>query len=94
METPGQLIDKLVTVDMKMWYAQEDFYKIRHMSFEEFLETYQSDEGMKLLWEQFQKAIDLNLQRNRIIEEIDATLIDLANASNTDKFLQRQHKTY
>ncbi|KKL69705.1 hypothetical protein LCGC14_2112220, partial [marine sediment metagenome] len=39
-DTLGSLIDKLVTVDMKMWYAQESLYKIRKMTYEEFIEEY------------------------------------------------------
>ena len=99
MDTIGGLLDKLITVDMKMWYAQEHFYKIRYMTFEEFTEAYFSNAGMKVLWEQFRKGIDLNLQRNEIIDEIDKTLYDMmktVKAGNEvyGKFIQDKHKTY
>ncbi len=94
MDTVGGLLDKLITVDMKMWYAQEDFYKIRNMTFEEFLENYSGEVGMKILWEQFQKGIDLNLQRNVLIDEIDELLLEMTGASDDGRFVQRKHKTY
>ena len=94
MDTVGGLIDKLITVDMKMWYAQEDFYKIRKMSFEEFMKEYSNEAGMRLLWTQFQKGIDLNLQRNKIIDEIDEMLLRLTGAEDDGQVVQRKHKTY
>lgn len=94
MDTIGGLIDKLITVDMKMWYAQEDFYKIRSMAFEEFYVEYSSRAGMKKLWEQFQKGIDLNLQRNAIIDEIDEMVLKLTGAEDDGRIVQRKHKTY
>ncbi len=94
MDTLGGLIDKLITVDMKMWYAQEDFYKIRGMTFEEFFETYSGKDGMRKLWKQFQKGIDLNLQRNALIDEIDELLLKLTDAEDDGRVVQRKHKTY
>lgn len=94
MDTFGGLIDKLITVDMKMWYAQEDLYKIRGMTFEEFVDTYSNEDGMMLLWTQFQKAIDLNLQRNQLIDEVDETLVSMIKGKDLDKYVQRKHKTY
>ena len=94
MDTLGGLIDKLITVDMKMWYAQEDFYKIREMTFEEFFDTFRDEGGMRKLWEQFQKGIDLNLQRNVIIDEIDEMVLKLTGAEDDGKTVQRKHKTY
>jgi len=94
MDTVGGLIDKLITVDMKMWYAQEDFYKIRDMTFDEFFLEYGSRPGMKKLWEQFQKAIDLNLQRNVLIDELDEMLVTMIKEDNLDKYAQKKHKTY
>jgi len=99
MDTIGGLIDKLITVDMKTWYAQEDFYKIRKMSYDEFRNIYFNEKGMKELWEQFQTGIDLNLQRNVIIDELDQTLHEMMKAVKEGKqvegkFIQKKHKTY
>lgn len=94
MDTLGSLVDKLITVDMKMWYAQEDLYEIRHMTFEEFKDKYKNDENLKVLWKAFQKSIDLNLQRNGLIDEIDERIIQLTGVSDDGKNLQRKHKTY
>ena len=38
MDTLGGIIDKLFTVDMKMWNNQEILYKIRRMTFDEYKE--------------------------------------------------------
>lgn len=91
METIGSLIDRLITVDTKMWVAQEDFYHIRHMTFEQFLEKYSKEEGMRLLWKQFQLGIDLNIQRNSLIDEIDKTIAELTGREDA---VQLKHKTY
>jgi hypothetical protein len=95
------LIDKLNTVDMKLWNAQDIVYEIRHMTFEQYKEKYFTNEdGAKELWEFLKKATDLNLQRNQIIDEIDEKLIEIIgaalNGENLDegKFIPRKHKTY
>ena len=33
-DTLGGLIDKLITIDMKMWTNQEFLYEVRRISFE------------------------------------------------------------
>lgn len=101
MDTFGSLIDKLFTVDMKMWNNQEVLYKIRRMTYEEYKEEYfSSEEGAKKLWDQLKKVCDLNVQRNELIDEVDQYLIDIIKASqrgedlDNGKWLQRSHKTY
>ena len=100
-DTLGGLIDKLFTVDMKMWTNQELLYEIRRMkSAEEFKARYQSDDGMEALWRCLQKVCDLNVQRNQIIDEVDEKVVEIVEASlkgeNLDdgKFIQRKYKTY
>lgn len=99
-DTFGGLIDKLITVDMKMWNNQEFLYEARRMSFEEFQETFtQSDDKQKDLYESIKKCCDLNFQRNQLIDEIDVTLVEILEAlaaGETDlkKFVQLKHKTY
>jgi hypothetical protein len=97
----GSLIDKLNTVSLKMWWAQEDIYEIRKMSFEEYKSKYfNDDEGAMKIWEFLKKACDLNIQRNALIDEIDVKVIEMIRASQSGedldagKFLQRKHKTY
>ena len=64
MDSLGNVIDKLVTVDMKMWDNQEVLYEIRKMSFEEYKEKYFNDEsGAEKLWSILKKATDLNVQK-------------------------------
>lgn len=95
MDTIGSLIDKLITIDMKLWDAQEYVYKIRKMPYKEFLATYNNLIGMRILYEGFQKATDLNLQRNDLIDEIDETLIKAIQSDDKRrKFIQKKHKTY
>lgn len=99
-DTLGGLIDKLMTVDLKMWNNQELLYKIRRMTFEEYKAEYFSDEGAELLWKQLQKACDLNVQRNQFIDEIDEKVVEIIEAAvkgedlDSGKFIQRKHKTY
>lgn len=100
-DTLGNVIDKLITVDMKMWDNQELLYEIRRMTFEEYKEKYFDNlEGAEILWTKLAKACDLNVQRNQLINEVDEKLIEMFNAlkSGEDldngKFLQRTHKTY
>lgn len=71
METLGSLVDRLDTVNLKMWWAQENLYQVRHMSFEEFKSEFGTDEGLKRIWEYFKKATDLNIQRNNLIDDLD-----------------------
>lgn len=101
MDTLGSIIDKLITIDMKMWNNQELLYEIRRMSFDEYKQKYFDDEeGALRLWECLKKACDLNVQRNQLIDEVDTKIVEMVNekASGEDldmgKFIQRKHKTY
>jgi len=97
-DTIGSLVDKLATVDLKMFSAQEFLYDIRKMTFEEFKEIYTREENLLELYDIFKKACDLNFQRNQLIDEIDMTLIDLikeaTNGNDLSNYLQLKHKTY
>jgi hypothetical protein len=100
-DTLGGLIDKLFTIDSKMWNNQELLYEIRRMSFEEYKEKYfLNEEGANNLWQCLKKACDLNVQRNQLIDEIDEKVIEMIEAASNGKeldagkFLQRKHKTY
>ncbi len=98
-DTFGGLIDKLITVDMKMWNNQEFLYEVRRLSFEEFQQKYtESTEKQEALFESIKKCCDLNFQRNVLIDEIDEMLVNLLTESNKgsdlEKYIQRKHKTY
>ena len=100
-DTLGNVIDKLVTVDMKMWNNQELLYEIRRMTYEEYKNKYfDSENGADELWRILKKACDLNVQRNQLINEVDEKIIEIVNAKisgedlDNGKFLQRSHKTY
>lgn len=100
-DTLGGIIDKLFTIDTKMWINQDLIYEIRKMSFDEYKAKYfTSEDGAKELWECLKKACDLNVQRNQLIDEIDQKIVEMIDAKvdgeNLDegKFIQRKHKTY
>jgi hypothetical protein len=100
-DTLGNLVDKLTTVDLKMWNNQELLYEIRRMSFDEYKSKYfDTENGAQLLWDSLKKSCDLNVQRNQLINEIDAKIIEIVDAKlngeelDNGKFLQRSHKTY
>jgi hypothetical protein len=54
-DTLGGLVDKLITIDMKMWTNQEFLYEIRRISFEEFKNKFIETEEQKL--ELFEKVL-------------------------------------
>lgn len=100
-DTLGSLIDKLLTVDLKMWNNQELLYDIRKMTFQDYKkEFFESEDGSKKLWEQLKKVCDLNCQRNVLIDEIDEKIFDMlkyfSENGNLDdgKYIQKKHKTY
>lgn len=101
MDTLGSLVDKLCTVDLKMWNNQELLYEIRRMNYDQFKAKYgQGEEGLKALWETLKRACDLNVQRNVLIDEIDERVIALVSQASSGQALddgrnvQRKHKTY
>ena len=100
-DTVGSLVDKLFTIDTKMWNNQEEIYKIRKMSFDEYKKEYfENEEGANRLWECLKKACDLNVQRNQLVDEIDKKIVEIVKAANSGeelddgKYIQRKHKTY
>ena len=100
-DTLGSIVDKLCTVDLKMWNNQELFYDIRRMSFDEYKEKYfNNPEGAEQHWEILKRCADLNVQRNQLIDEVDEKIVEIIDAKlsgeNLDegKFIQRKHKTY
>jgi ribosomal protein S18 acetylase RimI-like enzyme len=100
MDTIGGLLDKLTTVNLKMWNNQELLYEIRRMTFDEFKSKYFSaEDGAEKLWTCLKKACDLNVQRNDLVDEIDERLVELATKAAAGEdlgagFVQRKHKTY
>ena len=95
-DTLGSLVDKLCTVDMKMWVNQEFLYEVRRIPFEEFQEKYTADEEkQKALFESIKKCCDLNYQRNCLIDEIDQLTVKIMKGEvNPDDLVQLKHKTY
>lgn len=93
-ETLGSIVDRLITVDMKMWDNQEFLYEIRKMSFEEFQQKMEDAELVRDLWDILKKACDLNVQRNVLIDDLDTKLIEIIESDDREKYIQRKHKTY
>lgn len=98
-DTIGSLIDKLATVNQKMFMAQEDLYVVRKMDFEEFKAAFGNDEGLKKLHAAFKKSMDLNVQRQAMILEVDKKIVEMIEASkngdlDNGSYVQDQHKTY
>tara|TARA_R110002020_G_scaffold176222_5_gene368374 strand:- start:6665 stop:6973 length:309 start_codon:yes stop_codon:yes gene_type:complete len=100
-DTLGGLIDKLITIDMKMWDNQEFLYEVRRLSFEKFKEKFtETEEQQKSLFDSIKKCCDLNFQRSQLIDEVDEKIVEIVRASldgenlDSGKFIQRKHKTY
>jgi ribosomal protein S18 acetylase RimI-like enzyme len=102
MDTIGSLVDKLATVNQKLFISQEVLYEIRRMkSFDEFKAKYLADEDAgRRLWEMLQKTCDLNVQRAALVTEVDQRIVEMIEAVVAGKNLddganiQRPHKTY
>lgn len=72
----GQTILSLLAADIKMWYNQELIYDIRRMTFEQFKGTYFKDEETtKSLFEKLQLVCDLNIDRNKCMDQLDELLV-------------------
>ncbi len=98
-DTVGSLIDKLMTVELKMWNNQEALYPVRKMTFEEFKQEYfSSEEGARKMFDMLKKGCDLNVQRNTLMDEIDTLVVTIAEVAkcggDLSQFIQRKHKTY
>ena len=99
-DTIGSLIDKLATVNQKMFLVQEELYVIRKMTLEEFKVVFGTDEGLEKLHSAFKRATDLNVQRQAMILEVDKKIAEVVAAAvkgddlNNGTFIQDQHKTY
>ncbi len=77
-DTVGSVVDKLATVNNKMFWNQEFLYEIRKMNVESFLDRYhESKEELTDLYEKLKKVVDLNLQRQALILEFDSMLVNM-----------------
>lgn len=91
MDTLGSLVDKLITVDLKMWHNQESLYEIRRMSPEGFAARY--GDNLTELHATIQRCCDLNVQRARLMDAIDQHFAD-AISGDRPVVTMAQHKTY
>jgi len=78
MKTIASLVNELALVSHTMWINQETLYAIRKMGFKDFKRTYMSsNDKAKDLWSIIQRACSLNIERNRLIDEIDELMISM-----------------
>lgn len=89
MDTLGNLVDKLTTVNAKLWHNQEELYKIRKMTVSEFEVIHGKD--MKGLHGLLARCCDLNVQRAKLMDEIDKFL---SMATGHEGIIREQHKIY
>jgi hypothetical protein len=99
MDTVGSLVDKLATVNNKMFWNQEFLYEIKKMSKDEFIHKYLINETeLEDLYNKLCKVVDLNLQRQSLILEHDKMLVGMvidivSSVDNANKYIVDQHKT-
>jgi hypothetical protein len=99
METLGSLIDRLQITNHKMWFIQDNLYDIANITFDEFWEKYCKDkEGAYVLFSKIKRAIDLNKQRNVLIDEIDEMAVEMIlsikGKDDGEFYINRKHKSY
>jgi hypothetical protein len=98
-ETLGSAIDKLATVNNKLFMQQELIYEIKRMTFEEFWMKYSVKNSALTLYNGLHRLSDLNIQRTSLVNEIDAKIIQLIKDGLAGKELddganlQLAHKT-
>ncbi len=93
-DTLGSLIDKLCTVDMKLWTVQEFYYQFpKKYTEKEFLEEFSKPEKLKELYLKILKQADLNFQRADLIDEIDQLIVGAIGSGDVSKLIQLKHKT-
>jgi len=100
-DTIGSLVDKLFTVDSKMWNNQELLYEIRRHDFEWFKARFLHCDAAGLeLYEILKKCCNLNVQRTQLITEIDKRFVKLVEDGLAGKDLHSpdnivdSYKTY
>lgn len=99
MDTIGSLIDKLATVNNKMFVNQELLYKIRKMDRSDFVALhFEAPEKLEELYDSIKKCCDLNYQRACLKDEIDRELVNLIRELIHDPAYEmgvfNEHKTY
>lgn len=93
-DTLGGLIDKLCTVDMKLWTVQEFYYEFpKKYTEEEFLKEFSEEKKLKELYSKILKQADLNFQRANLIDEIDQLVASVVKSGDVSKLVQLKHKT-
>lgn len=90
-DTLGQLIDKLIIANLKMWFNQEKFYEVRRLNQKEFEEKYANNMGE--LHKILETCADLNIQRNELIECIDERVKSIFDGKIRN-ITKKSHKTY
>lgn len=99
VDTLGSLVDKLATVNNKLFVTQELIYDIRRMTFSEFIDRFAGKTGLREIYDCLHRLSDLNVQRTALVNEVDATAIALVKAGvrgeelDNGANLQRAHKT-
>ena len=99
-DTFSGLIDKLITVDLKISHNQNTFKDISEIDFQCYRQKYFNDVGANNIWKDIQKLGDLFLQRDQLIIEIVEKVNEMIAAAksgedlDSGKFIQRKHKTY
>ena len=101
MDTVGSLVDKLFTVDSKMWNNQELLHELNRHDLDWFKDRFLKDGASVLeLFNMLKKVCNLNWQRSLLVTEIDEKLIKIVEAGMAGKdlhspeFIVDGHKTY
>lgn len=91
VDTLGSMIDKLTTVNLKMWHNQETLYSIRRMTQDQFVAVYSGDLGE--LHAIIKRCCDLNVQRSKLMDAIDKHFFAVVSGTARAEVME-QFKTY
>ncbi len=70
-DTAGSLVDKLVTVNMKLWFSQDELQRV-------------ADSGISARPDLVRRLVNLNRQRNSLMTELDSLIDESVKRGGAD----------
>lgn len=84
METLASLIDTLITLNLKLWFAVEEEYRVARGEV-----TLSAEEARDLI----RKVVSLNQQRSRCIDTLDERIVQALQQRDLSNLVCPKHKS-